>query len=127
MADHNNTPYDPYIPSGNAAGGAAGTGNNRTAALQAVSKLFSLLEVSIEFALDTENDHLLSLLVSPPSSGQLNLAFLALPDRPPAISLPIYSPRSHGKCHTWPLRSHYLDWAIKEVEKRGPKYWCLIA
>lgn len=37
MADHNNTPYDPYIPSGNAAGGAAGAGNNRTAALQAVS------------------------------------------------------------------------------------------
>jgi len=35
MADHNNTPYDPYIPSGNAAGGAAGAGNNRTAALQA--------------------------------------------------------------------------------------------
>jgi len=36
MADHNNTPYDPYIPSGNAPGGAAaGAGNNRTAALQA--------------------------------------------------------------------------------------------
>lgn len=44
MADHNNTPYDPYIPSGNAPGGAAGAGNNRTAALQAVSTLSSLLD-----------------------------------------------------------------------------------
>lgn len=41
MADHREPQYDPYIPSGGAAGAGAGSqqagGNQRTAALQAVS------------------------------------------------------------------------------------------
>ena len=41
MADREQ-PYDPYIPSGGGQGGAGGqgAGNQRTAALQAVSLLF---------------------------------------------------------------------------------------
>lgn len=46
MAATNDRPYDPYIPAGGEAGGAAGgqsaPGNQRTAALQAVSD-FSLV------------------------------------------------------------------------------------
>lgn len=44
MADHREPQYDPYIPSGGAAGAGAGAqqgaGNQRTAALQAVSYLY---------------------------------------------------------------------------------------
>lgn len=51
MAATNDRPYDPYIPSEPAAGGAAGgqsaPGNQRTAALQAVSSPITLLYVPV--------------------------------------------------------------------------------
>jgi len=45
MADGRQEPYDPYLPSGGAAGapgGAPQQGNQRTAALQAVSTFYLL-------------------------------------------------------------------------------------
>lgn len=53
MASTGDRPYDPYIPSEPAAGGAGGQpapGNQRTAALQAVSCLFysEMREVSFQ-------------------------------------------------------------------------------
>lgn len=42
MANENNAPYDPYIPSGGAPNAGAQGSNNRTAALQAVRSFFSL-------------------------------------------------------------------------------------
>lgn len=46
MSEGRDAQYDPYIPSGGNNAGAGAPGNQRTAALQAVSTIFLILAVT---------------------------------------------------------------------------------